>query len=84
MYYDIALFIPSNVTLGRLKEILDRMDNMYISADYRTFDYQTDGLYFDASYPKLQEKDIEEKIKAIGNGDLIIDWETMTEWEADQ
>ena len=76
-YYDIALFFPSHVTLKGLYELLNKLDENEIDVDYATLDFQDDGLYCEA---KTYNEDAEEIIKNIGNGDVMLDWDTMSEW----
>lgn len=76
-YYDIALFFPSHVTLKGMHELLDKLDENDINVDYATLDFQEDGLYCEA---KTYNADVEEIIKDIGNGDMVLDWDTMSEW----
>ena len=76
-YYDIALFFPSHVTLKGLYELLNKLDENEIDVDYATLDFQDDGLYCEA---KTYNENAEEIIKNIGNGDVMLDWDTMSEW----
>ena len=77
--YAIALFVPSNVTLGRLYEMLDKLADLDIDLDYDTIELQDNGMAFECQMSEEIE-DLEEKIKAIANGDMMIDWDTMSGW----
>ena len=83
MHYGIGLFIPANVTLGRLWEMLDKLADFDIEVDYESIELQDNGLFIEATYPQETE-DIEEKIKAVTNGDMSIDWDTMGDWEVEE
>ena len=77
--YDLALYFPPTVTIARLSEIRDRMDDAGIYIDYASLEFQSDGLYCEALSDI--EEGIEEIIKDIGNGDVMVDWDTMNDWE---
>lgn len=76
--FDVALFIPHTVTLGRLHELLDALDDHDIYVDYSSLEFASDGLYCDA---KTRISDgLETIIKDIGD-DISLDWDTMAEWD---
>lgn len=76
--YTIALYFPSTVTVARLSEIFDKLEEDGIYIDYASLEFQSDGLYCEAMTDI--EEGIEETIKDIGNGDVILDWDTMSDW----
>lgn len=78
-YYDVALFFPATVTLGRFHELLDSLDDHDINVDYASLEFASDGLYCDAK--TSVSEGIEALIKDIGNGDIALDWDTMAEWD---
>lgn len=82
-FYNIALQVPAYVTLGRLWEMLDKLSDFDIEVDYDSIELQDNGLFIEATYPQETE-DIEEKIKAVANGDMSIDWDTMSDWEVEE
>lgn len=75
--FDVALFIPSTVTLGRLHELLDALDDHDIYVDYSSLAFASDGLYCDAK--TRTSEGLETIIKEIGD-DISLDWDTMAEW----
>lgn len=75
---DVALFIPSTVTLGRLHELLDALEDHAIYVDYSSLEFASDGLYCDAK-TRISEG-LETIIKEIGD-DISLDWDTMAEWD---
>ena len=77
--YNVALYFPSTVTIARLSEIQDKMDDAGIYIDYASLEFQSDGLYCEAL--TNIEEGIEEIIKDIGNGDVFLDWDTMGSWD---
>ena len=77
--YNIALHFLPNVTIARLSEIQDRMDDVGIHIDYASLDFQSDGLYCEALTDI--EEGIEGIIKDLGNGDVMLDWDTMSDWD---
>lgn len=76
-YYDMALYFPSHVTLGRLHELVDKLSDNDIDIVYTTLDFAESGLYCEA---QTGRNDVEKLIKDIGNGDVLLDWDTMSEW----
>lgn len=77
--YSIALYFPSTVTIARLSEILDKMEENGIYIDYASLEFQSDGLYCEALTDI--EEGIEDIIKDIGNGDVMLDWDTMSDYD---
>lgn len=76
--FDVALFFPATVTLGRFHELLDGLDDHDINVDYASLEFASDGLYCDAK--TSVSEGLEGLIKDIGNGDITVDWDTMVEW----
>ncbi len=75
-YYDVALYVRADTTLAQLYVILDRLEDMGIGVDYASFDFEDNGLFFDAR-DYSEDPDLEGALEAIGVG---IDWDTMAEW----
>lgn len=76
--YDVALFFPNHVTLERMSELLTELYDSLIFVDYATLEFEEDGLYCEAKTPHANAEEI---VEEIGNGDVIVDWDTMSEWE---
>ena len=76
--YDVALFFPNHVTLERMSELLSELYDSLIFVDYATLEFEEDGLYCEAKTPHANAEEI---VNEIGNGDVIVDWDTMSEWE---
>ena len=76
--YDVALFFPNHVTLKRMSELLSELYDSLIFVDYATLEFEEDGLYCEA---KTHHANTEEIVDEIGNGDVIVDWDTMSDWE---
>lgn len=76
--HDVALFVPNHVTLKRMNELLTELYDSLIYVDYATLEFKEDGLYCEAKTPDVN---IEEIVDEIGNGDVIVDWDTMSDWE---
>lgn len=76
--YDVALFFPNHVTLERMSELLTELYDSLIFVDYATLEFEEDGLYCEAKTPHANAEEI---VNEIGNGDVIVDWDTMSEWE---
>lgn len=76
--YDVALFFPNHVTLERMSELLSELYDSLIFVDYATLEFEEDGLYCEAKTPHANAEEI---VEEIGNGDVIVDWDTMSEWE---
>lgn len=77
--YSIALHFLPNITIARLSEIQDRMGDAGIYIDYASLTFLSDGLYCEAL--TNIEEGIEGIIKDIGNGDVVIDWDAMSDWD---
>lgn len=76
--YDVALFFPNHVTLERMSELLTELYDSLIFVDYATLEFEEDGLYCEAKTPHANAEEI---VNEIGNGDVIVDWDTMSDWE---
>ena len=77
--YDVALFIEGMANLRTVRNILAALNDAEIYEDYSTFDYEYDGLHFEAKTDKESiEKDIERICKDWGR--LKIVWEAMNVW----
>ena len=76
--YDVALFFPNHVTLERMSELLSELYDSLIFVDYATLEFEEDGLYCEAKTPHANAEEI---VEEIGNGDVIVDWDTMSDWE---
>ena len=76
--YDVALFFPNHVTLERMSELLSELYDSLIFVDYATLEFEEDGLYCEAKTPHANAEEI---VNEIGNGDVIVDWDTMSDWE---
>lgn len=76
-YYDLALYFPYHITLGRLYRLVDRLDEMGIDIDYATIELASDGLYCEA---KTYREDCIELVESLGD-DVLLDWDTMSEWD---
>lgn len=73
-WYDLSVFVHSNITISRLYEMLDKLEDLGFCIVYETFSYLPDGLYFEIEYED-SIKDVYEKIRSVGNGDLVVNWE---------
>lgn len=78
--YGIALYFPPTVTVGRVYELLERLDDRGIYADRSTLEFASDGLYCEAEYNAYICVNAETVVKEVGNGDVVLDLDTMCEW----
>ena len=80
-HYDLALYFPGHLKLGELYDVLERLSEHDIDVDYATLEFTSEGLFCDG---RTSLEDVEEVIKDIGHGDVFLDWDTMSEWEAEE
>lgn len=77
-WYDIALYFPAHVKLDRLAELIKKLSDHDIDIDYQSISFQDNGMFCDAV---TVVSDVEVLLKELGNGDVELDWDTMSEWE---
>lgn len=77
-WFDIALYVPGDRTLKELHAILDKLDDMDVEVDYGSFEFEDNGLFFEARYSEKDGYGVND-FEAIDG--LEIDWGTMAEWD---
>ena len=79
MTYDIALAISPDVTIARLAEIAQALDDLDVWLNWSTLEVDKDGASIEGQYPDTTEwAELEAGIDAIGG--VAVDHDTMAEW----
>ena len=74
----VALYFHHYVTLGRVCQLIECLRDLDMEIDYNIIEFD-DGMSIWAYYPIDQWDKIQEWINTNCNGDMVIDWETMSE-----
>lgn len=82
-YFDLALYMDNNITLGRYNEIIDALEGIgFVFYDDET-EFDEDNTFLYAQYPDTIPFPKLEKIIEGFNGDICIDYDAMADWMDD-
>ena len=76
-YCDVALLLPSSVTLARMDEVFRELSENEIDVNYCSFSFTPEGLSFVAECDSGRS-DIADVIDGIA--DVELDLDTMADW----